>query len=319
MGKVFDYFRSHRKAVLVLAVLVMVGGTVFFIQTKKQSASEQARFAIADPKAREEQLKKLQQDSDSDLLRDWEEVLYHSDPHNSDTDGDGTPDGEEVKLGRDPAIAGPNDLMATSTPLQNAPDGKPQNLTRQLAEQIAKEMIVRRIANPDIPFDTDLTAQNLVDTAFGSMPDKTQHPLTEKDILIGRDDSKAAAQAYQTAMVRIVETNSKSLAAKPYVQIFTEAMQTQQYEKLNALDPYLAEYNRIVIELKKLPAPPRFAKLHLEYVNIIISQAAITQKMRGAGSDPLNGVLALQQYVTLQEQFKALLNKFTDEYQKIGI
>lgn len=319
MGRVFDYFRRHRKAVFVLAVLIVISGTVTYIKTKKQSALEQASFAIADPKARQEQLKKLQQDTDNDNLRDWEEMLYHSDPQKSDTDGDGTPDGEEVKLGRDPVLAGPNDLMATSTPLQDSGTGQPQNLTKQFAEKIAKELIVRRMANPDAQFDADTEAQNLVDAALGSTLSEIRGSLTEKDIVIGRDDSKAASQAYQTAMLRIIETNAKSLTQKPYVQIFTEAMETQNYEKLNALDPYLTEYNHIIADLKKLSVPPRFAKLHLEYVNIIIEQANIAQKMRNAGSDPLSGLVALQQYTTLQERFKTLLNKFTAEYQKIGI
>lgn len=326
MIKMYNYFRSHRKAVLLLAVLIVVSGLILYLKTKKQNVPEQGIFTIADPAQRSEQLKKLQQDSDNDGLRDWAEVLYRTDPNNQDTDGDRTLDGEEVKLNRDPSVANtskspaePNDFVATSTPAQDTKPGQPQNLTRQLAEKIAREMIVGRIANPDAPFDSDATAQNLVDTVLGSTPDQIQYTLTKKDIVVGRDGSKAAAQAYQTAMIRIIETNSKSLTAKPYVQIFAEAMETQNYGKLDALDPYLAEYNQIISQLKKLPAPPQFAELHLEYVNIIIGQASIARKMRTAGDDPLNALVALRQYMAIQEQFKTLLNKFTSEYQKIGI
>ena len=47
--------------------------------------------------------KNKRKDSDYDLLSDYEEVnVYGTDPHNPDTDGDGMPDGVEVKLGRNP-------------------------------------------------------------------------------------------------------------------------------------------------------------------------------------------------------------------------
>ncbi len=42
-------------------------------------------------------------DLDNDGLTNWEEVKrYHTDPHDADTDGDGIPDGDEVRDGTDP-------------------------------------------------------------------------------------------------------------------------------------------------------------------------------------------------------------------------
>lgn len=48
-------------------------------------------------------------DSDSDGLRDYEELAYGTDPANPDSDGDGQPDGAEVAAGSDP-------LVSTSVP-----------------------------------------------------------------------------------------------------------------------------------------------------------------------------------------------------------
>jgi hypothetical protein len=48
-------------------------------------------------------LKPLAMDTDNDGLRDYDETdIYGTDPENSDSDGDGYPDGEEVKRGFDP-------------------------------------------------------------------------------------------------------------------------------------------------------------------------------------------------------------------------
>ena len=53
----------------------------------------------------------LQGDADKDGLKYWEEALWKTDPNNPDTDGDGTSDGQEVKEGRDPNVAGPDDKL----------------------------------------------------------------------------------------------------------------------------------------------------------------------------------------------------------------
>src|SRR3989338_908000 len=51
----------------------------------------------------------LSKDADNEGLKDWEEELWHTDALKPDTDGDGTSDGEEIKLGRNPLKAGPGD------------------------------------------------------------------------------------------------------------------------------------------------------------------------------------------------------------------
>jgi hypothetical protein len=63
-------------------------------------------------------------DTDHDGLRNWEETIWKTDPNNPDTDGDGTPDGEEVNEGRDPAKKGPGDTLSIDDirqviPIQN--------------------------------------------------------------------------------------------------------------------------------------------------------------------------------------------------------
>ena len=45
-------------------------------------------------------------DTDQDGLKDWEEVLWKTDPNNPDTDGDGVNDGDEVVQGRSPVGQG---------------------------------------------------------------------------------------------------------------------------------------------------------------------------------------------------------------------
>ena len=52
-----------------------------------------------------------EKDTDGDGLMDWEESLWNTDINKSDTDGDGTNDNDEIIQKRNPAIAGPDDLL----------------------------------------------------------------------------------------------------------------------------------------------------------------------------------------------------------------
>lgn len=328
MARFFAYIRTHWKALLVLLVFVVIAGAAawrFFTRTQNRAA--QGTFAIADPAQREEQLKKLQQDSDGDGLRDWEETLYHTDPHNPDTDGDGTPDGEEVKQGRDPTVPNtskdpdhPNDLMASSTPIQDAASsGRPQNLTRQLAEQVGKQIIVRQIAHPDVPFDPQTAGQDLVENFIDSIPDNAPAGFTDKDIAIGHSDTDVAVKAYKQAFERIVRNNFKGLDAESEARALPDAMETQDYTKLKILDPYLAAYAGAIAQLKKLPTPPRLAQLHLAYLNLVVAQQTAVRAMREAEQDPVRALVGAKKYIAAHQQLQTLFEQFQTQYQKIGV
>jgi hypothetical protein len=58
-------------------------------------------------------------DQDQDGLSDSEEMIWNTDPFNSDTDGDGFKDGEEVTSGHDPLKTGPNDLLDSTNATDN--------------------------------------------------------------------------------------------------------------------------------------------------------------------------------------------------------
>ncbi|MCR4311641.1 MAG: hypothetical protein NUV54_03715, partial [Candidatus Taylorbacteria bacterium] len=96
------------KKILQLALVLGIIGlfTYFFVyKTKKEVYTA----PLTVQKSEESPL--LAKDSDSDGLKDWEEQLWKTDPLNPDTDGDGTPDGAEIKSGRNPLVAGPNDKL----------------------------------------------------------------------------------------------------------------------------------------------------------------------------------------------------------------
>ena len=84
---------KHNRALLVSLLVLISGGMTL---SKSQAAVK---------------------DSDADGLTDQAEIsTYHTDPHNSDTDGDGFSDSEEVLAGSDPLRADSVPALETAPP-----------------------------------------------------------------------------------------------------------------------------------------------------------------------------------------------------------
>jgi hypothetical protein len=149
------YSPSKRIKILLSVVIVLVvciagykllSGRIFI---KPQPAS---LVAVVDPALSSQS----DVDSDGDGLKDWQEALWGTDPHNPDTDGDGVPDGQEVATGHDPLVPGPNDLlantrpeMATSTADASSTDllDANGNTTDQIARQLFANFMATGVGN----------------------------------------------------------------------------------------------------------------------------------------------------------------------------
>ena len=96
--------RNYSSKALVWAGLILTASlllAVFVLPELFPPKKEVAKAGVKTPNP-------LLQDSDNDGLQNWEEELYKTDPINPDSDGDGASDGEEIKVGRNPALAGPD-------------------------------------------------------------------------------------------------------------------------------------------------------------------------------------------------------------------
>jgi len=114
-------FKNPKKGITTvhfLVILLLVGFAGFIITsqlTKKQAfqTSPQSTPSLIAHTIQDDSLSIAQKDSDSDGIKDWEEVIIRTDPNNPDTDGDGVLDGKETEQQRSPVKAGPNDIINT--------------------------------------------------------------------------------------------------------------------------------------------------------------------------------------------------------------
>ncbi len=70
-------------------------------------------------------------DSDSDGLKDWEEALWGTDPHNPDTDGDGVSDGDFAKKQQEQNIVRPTQKENIETEIKITQKTEETGLTTQ--------------------------------------------------------------------------------------------------------------------------------------------------------------------------------------------
>lgn len=110
----FDTYARKGIAAVNFLVLILLIGTVSFIITS-QLTKKTAELAnspstpLSTVVKKDDPLSIAQKDTDGDGLKDWEEIIIRTDPHNPDTDGDGIPDGQEIEQQRSPVKAGPHD------------------------------------------------------------------------------------------------------------------------------------------------------------------------------------------------------------------
>ena len=235
---------------------------------------------------------KLGGDTDSDGLKDWEEVLWKTDPNNPDTDNDGTSDGEEVVAGRNPVKPGPNDAINNSLVSDvfiNKYDTETEGLSRRLfAEYLtlkkdgalndeAKTQIIERFIN-------DLPGQNGATDLF-----------VVTDIKTTSDNSQMAYKRYGNILGLLVADMTKPVK-EDELEIFSRAVQTDNDEELKKLEPAKETFEGIASAIILMEVPSDLADNHLILVNSLVGAYYALSAMQEVSKDPALALGGLNAY-----------------------
>ncbi len=255
---------------------------------------------------RAEQLKALNQDTDGDGLKDWEEIIFRTDPRNHDTDGDSTPDGEEVRQSRDPKKPAPDDTLSAATPQEAAQDPDSKNLTRDFTVRFLREPVAQLIAGAKPDFNAgavdDYTRRLLAKPVLADAP-----RFSQSDIRTAKDKSAEAAGRYFESFGAIFQTLNRR--GKNEIEVVAEVFNTQDYGALETLISYPTNYQKAIDELKELIVPQALAEFHLSTLNYLSKFKRSAELIQRAESDPLLATLAINERLGLEKEFKNLLAK----------
>ena len=302
------FFPKSPKARVFLAILILFISSFslyFFSPPKPRPLTEKKDNSAH--LARVKELAKLNQDSDDDGLKDWEEQIYGTDPKKADTDGDKALDGEEIKLNRDPLRPGPKDKLPQPLALsQEIPRKNADNLTQKLTDRFEEKFMRPLLENQSLGLSEEELGQEILKDLPNSPVTITY--FTKKDLNILPNDTPENFLAYGKEFNNIVSGSFAGLQT-PEIMIFSQALQAEDLSQLVVLDTYLAAYNKAIIQLNKLPVPPTLTDLHLAYLNATKRQQIAVEKMRRAEDDVIKGTYGAQEYIAAGNEIASIEQK----------
>ncbi len=250
-------------AILVLGLLILAwfSGTVLI---PKNKTAEIVRLPDQNT------AKAIDLDSDHDGLKDWEETIYHTDPNNPDTDGDGISDGDEISQGHDPLKKGPDDKLVVTTEQQQdstsdaylrlkslADQG---NITQALIYQVIGKSGLSAFLNPAQSKNTVADLEQYLST-IKPAPKFSEDAIPDDSLAITSDTSTNAIKTYFNSVARIYEQYIFPIKDDD-ISIVRAALETTSTEKLGELSALVGATEKTYEEIKKMSVPKNELLFH---------------------------------------------------------
>lgn len=297
-------------AFVLIPALTIVGvwATVKYyqapIEQKALTKEEKIKIAIA-----EGQAEFLERDSDLDGLKDWEELLYKTDPSIQDTDGDGVSDGKEVLAGSDPLQKVDSTTGVVSTTTDSGISYYKNDTSLSKTEVLARDLLVTYTELGKADALGNQTIQESVINQLVKDTTKVQSvfKLESEDIRVVAD-SKFAAQTYHSNFSRI--TRKLSSIQFYELELLARFVEDGDQEALAQLIRHADLYEVIANELAAIPAPISVSGVHLELTNNLYIFTDSVRGMAKIAEDPLGGYVYAQKFkedeILIQQNVRAI-------------
>lgn len=292
MGQILRHWRVPAAAAFSLALIA--------------GAYMLARSIEAPPSARASEESALlkaiaAKDSDNDGLPDWEEALYGTDPHNSDSFKLGMTDGAAVAKGLIVPKAIADIPAAASSPVSLDENGLPPppaegTLTSAFAKNFFALYLVAKQNNGGADLSqTDLQAiANQALTSLSSAIVAAPDFKSAKDLTVsgsGADDLTAFAVSAEAVLLK-----NTSNATTSEIKYLTYAVEGNDANALMHIASIAKAYRDSAAGLAVLPMPKEASAAGLALINATMRVSEIASDFARVNDDPLAAILALQQY-----------------------
>ncbi len=288
-----------QKIKITLGLLLLVAGFLvlrlglFFDQSFKVAATANIGSHASSQPIEENPLLK---DSDNDGIPDVNEAYYRTDPANSDTDGDGFLDGEEIASGHNPLKKDSVDPNQTTK----------KNVTNTLADRFVEGLVAGDL-NPRNG-KGDKFNQGLNTLALAALDEAGQN-LTPSDTnnlpLSITDDSKTSQEEYLNKISELLDG--------PFLNTFMAQPQTlnatvqnilvgNNEEAIKTFDDRYTMFTGAYTSLLTVSVPPKWLSFHRELLSIFQKIALDYGAAKKLSDDPVLALAAISD----------LINPFTE-------
>lgn len=240
-------------------------------------------------------------DSDADGLSDWEEALYGTNSHVTDTFHLGMTDGEAVAKGLIVPKAIADIAVATSSPASLDANGLPPPPAEgTLTAAFAKSFFTLFLAAKEKNGDGDLSESQMSDVATQALSSLSSTMVaapdykSKKDLTISGSGADALKEfAVRAEAVFLKNTNDSSKSEVFYLK---DALENNDTTALPHIASIAKSYRNGAIGLAVLTVPAELAADDLTLINAMMRVSQIATDFTRVNDDPLTTMLALQQY-----------------------
>jgi len=306
--------RPSKKIVLLVICLALLGIAIYALLKITQKET----YTASNDRINAVQSAVLAKDSDNDGLKDWEEQLWKTDPYNPDTDGDGTPDGLEIKQGRNPLVAGPNDKLDTGTITNKINTETEKDLTD--TDKFSRELFIKIIAakNNNTP-PTEADIQNFLNTTINKEVQAQQlNNFTSGDLNIDKTETPETIKTYGNIIAAILTKKPKNKLEYEII-IMDRAEKNNDPAELKKLEPLVSEYKRIQNDLLSVTVPQSATSFHLALINSVAGMAYSITGMEYLLTDPIKSLPGVSSYSVNSQNFMASIRQFNQYFNSVGV
>ncbi len=132
---------------------------------------------------------------------------------------------------------------------------------------------------------------------------------TQKDISIEDTTKTEAIHAYANTVAGIIITFGPK---KNATDIAYDAFNKNDLTMLSQIDAVVAAYKKISQALIATPVPKPLVQSHLDLINSINAMVEVSQALRNIEGDPMQSIVSLSRYVTVQGNILSALLSIQD-------
>lgn len=287
---------------------------------------EAEKEKIASVAVVDEQKNSFDKDADSDGLKDWEELLWKTDPNKKDTDGDGTNDGDEIALGRNPLMAGPNDKISDKEDLvaqeKAAADSGYNTETAVSARQFMADFLALKQQKGTL---SDEDKNNLVGKFMENIkPLAVVDKYNISDIKITKDTSESSVTKYAEQMKALfIDTKAPRVSE---LDIFDDLMKNIKADdvkkiesNINGLNLYAGWNEQVSKVVLLFTVPESLSKSHLEIANGYNNIKIAADNMAIAKNDPVKAMRGQKLYLEQKQRIYSAIKDIQEIFNKYEI
>lgn len=304
---------SKKISLLALISLIFLGGLVyvlFYMENTKTYVAPTVSLTTTN--------RLLAKDNDNDGLKDWEEQLWKSDPTNPDSDSDGTPDGLEIKSGRNPNVAGPNDKLDMDTVTNKINTETESDLSE--TDKFSRELFLKIIAakKADAP-PTEADLESFLNASIEQeIKAQSVRAYGEGDFQVDGKETPEKIKIYGDEIVRILtEKPAKELEYE--IDIFERAEKNNDPEELKKLEPLIAQYRNIETMLLKVVVPESALEQHIAFTNSVAGMIYSITGLKYIMTDPIRAVPGVASYAENAESFITTVQQFKNYFKTVDV